>query len=89
MLKFVLLQLATVVSNTVPQSLTHGLYIAQVDLLVLCTVSLCALNLLLLVTVTARCKAWAVFARSNAGIVGSNPTQDMDVCIVCIYSVYR
>jgi hypothetical protein len=24
------------------------------------------------------------FARSNAGIVGSIPTQDMDVCIVCV-----
>jgi hypothetical protein len=32
--------------------------------------------------------AWykAVFARSNAGIVGANPTQGMDVC-VCVYSV--
>jgi hypothetical protein len=28
-----------------------------------------------------------VFARSNAGIVGSNPTQGMDVC-VCFYSVF-
>jgi hypothetical protein len=27
-------------------------------------------------------------ASSNAGIVGSNPTQGMDVCIVCIYSVF-
>jgi hypothetical protein len=26
--------------------------------------------------------------RSNAGIVGSNPTQGMDVCIVCVYSVF-
>jgi hypothetical protein len=38
--------------------------------------------------VAARFKAWTVFARSNAGIVGSNPTQGMDgvrlfrVCIV-------
>jgi hypothetical protein len=31
--------------------------------------------------VTARSKAWPVFARSNAGIVGSNPTQGMDVCV--------
>jgi hypothetical protein len=28
----------------------------------------------------------AVFARSNAGNVGSNPTQGMNVC-VCIYYV--
>jgi hypothetical protein len=33
------------------------------------------------VTVAARSKAWTVFARSNAGIVGSNPTQVMDVCL--------
>jgi hypothetical protein len=26
-------------------------------------------------------KTWIVFARSNAGIVGSNPTQDMYVCL--------
>jgi hypothetical protein len=24
----------------------------------------------------------------RAGIVGSNPTQGMDVCIMCIYSVF-
>jgi hypothetical protein len=38
-------------------------------------------------TVAARSKAWAVFAPSYSGIVGSNPTQGMDVCIVYIYSV--
>jgi hypothetical protein len=31
------------------------------------------------VTVAERSKACTVFARSEAGIVGSNPTQDMDV----------
>jgi hypothetical protein len=40
------------------------------------------------ITVAARCKAWTVFGRLNAGIVGSNPTQGMDVCArlfcVCI-----
>jgi hypothetical protein len=30
----------------------------------------------------------SAFARSNAGIVGSNPTEGMDVCIVCVYSVF-
>jgi hypothetical protein len=28
-----------------------------------------------------------VFARSNTGIVGSNPTQGMDVCL-CLFCVY-
>jgi hypothetical protein len=40
------------------------------------------------VTVAARSKAWTVFARSNAGIVGSNPTQGTNVCVrlfcVCV-----
>jgi hypothetical protein len=40
------------------------------------------------ITVAARSKAWIVFARSNAGIVGSNPSQDMNVCLrlfcVCV-----
>jgi hypothetical protein len=31
--------------------------------------------------VAARSKSWAVFARSNAGIVGSNLTQGMNVCV--------
>jgi hypothetical protein len=31
-------------------------------------------------------KAWTVFAHSNAGIMGSNPTQGTDV-FVCVYSV--
>jgi hypothetical protein len=39
------------------------------------------------ITVATWCKAWTVFARSNAGIVGSNPTQGMDVC-VCVYSAF-
>jgi hypothetical protein len=39
------------------------------------------------ITVAARSKAWIVFARSNSGIMGSNPTQDMDVC-ECIFSVF-
>jgi hypothetical protein len=39
------------------------------------------------ITVVALSKAWTVFAQSNAGIVGSNPTQGMDVC-VCVYSVF-
>ena len=33
------------------------------------------------ITVAARSKAW-VFGRSLTGIVGSNPTGGMDVCVV-------
>jgi transposase InsO family protein len=39
------------------------------------------------ITVTSRSKPWTAFARSNAGIVGWNPTQGMGVCIVCVRSV--
>jgi hypothetical protein len=38
--------------------------------------------------VAARSKVPAAFASSNAGTVGSNPTQGTDVCIVWIYSVF-
>jgi hypothetical protein len=44
-------------------------------------------NLLPPITVAAPPKALIVFARSNAGIVGSKPTQGMDVC-VCVYSLF-
>jgi hypothetical protein len=40
--------------------------------------------LIMPVTVAARSKAWTVFARSNAGIVRSNPTQGMDICHSCV-----
>jgi hypothetical protein len=40
------------------------------------------------ITVAARSKAWTVFARSNAGIVTSNPTQGIDICIVRVYYVF-
>jgi hypothetical protein len=40
-----------------------------------------------LLKVAARSKAWTVFASSNAGIVGSNPTQGMNDRIVCVYYV--
>jgi hypothetical protein len=39
------------------------------------------------ITVVARSTTSNVYARSKAGIVSSNPTQDMDVC-VCVYSVF-
>jgi hypothetical protein len=32
-------------------------------------------------TVAARSKEWTVFARSNTGILSSNPTPDIDVCV--------
>jgi hypothetical protein len=50
------------------------------------------LRILRPIRVAARFKRWAVFARSNVGIVGSNPTQGMDVCVrlFCLcYSVCR
>jgi hypothetical protein len=37
--------------------------------------------------VAALSKAWYVFARSNTGVVGLNPTRGMDVC-VRVYSVF-
>jgi hypothetical protein len=40
------------------------------------------------IAVAARSKAWTVLARSNAGIVSSNPTRGMDVFLhlfsVCV-----
>jgi hypothetical protein len=41
------------------------------------------------ITVAAGSKAWSALARSNGGIVGSNPTQGMDVCVrlFCVYVV--
>jgi hypothetical protein len=39
------------------------------------------------IAVTTRCKTWTVFAHSNTGIVGSNPSRDMDVC-VCLICVF-
>jgi hypothetical protein len=40
------------------------------------------------VTVVARSKVCTVFARSDAGIVGSNPTQGMDVWYVYASIMY-
>jgi ABC-type Fe3+ transport system permease subunit len=39
--------------------------------------------------VAARSKAWTVFLRPNSGIVGSNSTRIMDVCVrlFCVYVV--
>jgi hypothetical protein len=42
-------------------------------------VNLFCLGVILPATVAARSKACTVFARSEAGIMGSNPTQGMDV----------
>jgi hypothetical protein len=40
------------------------------------------------VTVAERSKAWTVFTRSEAGIVGSNPTQGMDVWYMYVFIVF-
>jgi hypothetical protein len=37
--------------------------------------------------VAARSEAWTVFTLSNIGVVGSNPTGGMGVC-VCLLCVY-
>jgi hypothetical protein len=39
------------------------------------------------ITVAARFKAWTIFARLNAGVVGSNLARGMDLC-VCLFCVY-
>jgi hypothetical protein len=39
------------------------------------------------VTVAERSKALTVFARSEAGIVGSNPTKGMYVWCMCLFCV--
>jgi hypothetical protein len=39
-------------------------------------------TMLELITVAARSKAWSVFTCLNTGIMGSNPTRDMDVCVL-------
>jgi hypothetical protein len=33
------------------------------------------------ITVATRSKAWTVLGRLNAGILSSNPTRGMDVCV--------
>jgi hypothetical protein len=35
------------------------------------------------ITAALRSKLWTVFARSNTGISGLNPTQGMDLCLCC------
>jgi hypothetical protein len=41
------------------------------------------------ITMATRSKAWNVFVRSNAGIMGSNPIRSMDVCVrlFCVFVV--
>jgi hypothetical protein len=41
------------------------------------------------ITAAARSKAWTVFARSNAGIADSNPTEGMDICVCVVLCVGR
>jgi hypothetical protein len=42
-------------------------------------------------TVAVLSKAWIIFASSDAGVMSSNPTEDMDVCVcalilcVCVF----
>jgi len=42
----------------------------------------------MLVAVAAQSKTW-VCCRSPAGFVGSNPTADMDVCLLWVLCVFR
>jgi hypothetical protein len=40
------------------------------------------------ITVAARSRAWAVFARLNIGFVGSSPTPGMDVCVRIFFVLF-
>jgi hypothetical protein len=44
-------------------------------------------NFTYILIVVVNCSRSVAFARSNTGIVGSNPTQGMDI-YVCVYSVF-
>jgi hypothetical protein len=37
------------------------------------------------ITVAAQSKVWTIFARSNPGILGSNLTRGMDICVYCMF----
>jgi hypothetical protein len=37
------------------------------------------------ITAAARPEAWNIFARSNTGIMGSNPSQGMNVCVYFVF----
>jgi hypothetical protein len=43
----------------------------------------------MLIAVAVQSEAWNIFAHSNTGTVGSNPTQGMDVSLrlFCVYVV--
>jgi hypothetical protein len=40
------------------------------------------------IKVTARSKAWTVFARSKVGTVGSNPSRGMDVWVYSVFVLF-
>jgi hypothetical protein len=62
----------------------HGLHIFQNEFFAIFRSSLD----LVPIAVATRSKVLTIFARSNTGIVGSNPTQGMDVCLrlFCVLS---
>jgi hypothetical protein len=45
-------------------------------------------NCMLSIPVAVRSKAW-VYGRSLTGIVGSNPAEGLDVCLLCVLCVVR
>jgi hypothetical protein len=61
-------------------------YVASAHNVITSTYTVLCLSLFLsvLATIATWSKAWTVFARSDAGIVGSNPTQGMHVWCVCV-----
>jgi hypothetical protein len=76
-------------SSIVPRLLASGLSFRQITDFIVQKRYISAIWLLWPITVSARSKAWTVFTRSNAGIVGSNLTQGMDVYVrlFCVYVV--
>jgi hypothetical protein len=65
----------------VVETYTTGCKIYECNICVITENNFVLLLFLVLITVAARSEAWTVFACSNTGINGSNPTQDMDVCV--------
>jgi hypothetical protein len=79
-------------ASTLLPSISHTLGLASVDLLRVSTTQLCRLlsrqSYFPPIAVVAPSKAWNDFTRSNTGIVGSNPTWGMDVCVYSVFALF-
>jgi hypothetical protein len=77
----------TIVQSALIRNYLYSLWLKVLQFVVIFNTFISTIDVHTPIRVASPSKAWTVFARSNTAILGSIPTQDMDVCVCFFFCV--